>query len=48
VDLTTDRDNNDKINRFYLSLGFACERTFVTPEGRTMNEYVIDLPNSNE
>lgn len=47
VDLATDSDNNDKINHFYLRLGFSCEKTFVTPEGRAMNEYVIDLPNSN-
>lgn len=43
VDLTTDRDNNEAANRFYQNLGFVCERTYVTPEGRSMNEYVIDL-----
>jgi len=43
VDLTTDRDGNDATNRFYQHIGFVCERTFVTPEGRAMNEYVIDL-----
>lgn len=46
VDLTTDRDDNEAANRFYQSLGFTRERTFVTPEGRAMNEYVIVLPNS--
>lgn len=43
VDLTTDRDNNEAANRFYQRMGFSCERSFVTPEGRAMNEYVIDL-----
>jgi ribosomal protein S18 acetylase RimI-like enzyme len=43
VDLTTDRDNNEAANRFYQDLGFVCERTYVTQEGRAMNEYVIDL-----
>lgn len=43
VDLTTDSDNNEATNRFYQNLGFVCERTFKTPEGRNMNQYVIDL-----
>jgi ribosomal protein S18 acetylase RimI-like enzyme len=43
ADLTTDRDNNDSVNRFYERLGFVCVRTFTTPEGRAMNEYLIDL-----
>ena len=43
VDLMTDRDNNEPTNRFYQRMGFVCERSFVTPEGRAMNEYVIDL-----
>ena len=43
VDLTTDRYGNDKVNAFYERQGFHCERTFVTPEGRAMNEYVISL-----
>jgi len=37
--LTTDRDHNDSVNAFYLRNGFVCERTFVTREGRAMNEY---------
>lgn len=44
VDLTTDRENNEATNNFYKNLGFTCTRSFVTPEGRAMNEYVIDLP----
>ena len=43
VDLTTDRYGNDQVNAFYERQGFHCERTFVTPEGREMNEYVISL-----
>ena len=41
--LTTDRDGNARVNRFYQGLGFRLGRTYVTPEGRTMNEYVISL-----
>jgi ribosomal protein S18 acetylase RimI-like enzyme len=44
VDLTTDQQDNQTGNRFYGSLGFVRERTFTTPEGRVMNEYVIDVP----
>lgn len=43
VDLTTDRYGNDEVNAFYQRQGFHCERTFVTPEGREMNEFVILL-----
>lgn len=43
VSLTTDRVNNERTNRFYHKLGFEIARTYVTPEGRWMNEYVIDL-----
>lgn len=43
VFLTTDRDNNDRINSFYLKLGFVVERQYVTPEGRRMNEYWMTL-----
>jgi len=43
VSLTTDRDNNKRANGFYQKLGFELARTYVTPEGRAMNEYVIRL-----
>jgi len=39
VDLTTDRDDNDSVNSFYVRNGFVLRRAFVTPEGRRMNEY---------
>lgn len=43
VDLTTDRDDNEPTNGFYLSLGFTVARELVTPEGRILNEYELDL-----
>lgn len=43
VFLTTDRDNNESVNSFYEKLGFEIERQYVTPEGRRMNEYWINL-----
>src|SRR5262249_54117429 len=35
VCLTTDRDDNASVNRFYERLGFRVARAFTTPEGRT-------------
>lgn len=46
VDLTTDRDGNDAVNAFYLRRGFVLRRTFVTPEGRSMNEYELAFDTS--
>lgn len=43
VNLTTDKVDNDAGNNFYQRLGFALARQYVTPEGRQMNEYAIDL-----
>lgn len=43
VSLTTDRVNNERVNSFYQKLGFELARTYVTPEGRAMNEYLIQL-----
>jgi len=40
VCLTTDRDNNDNVNKFYQKLGFKLVRSFITNEGRPMNEYL--------
>jgi ribosomal protein S18 acetylase RimI-like enzyme len=47
VSLTTDRYNNEAVNRFYQNLNFRLARQYVTSDGRAMNEYVIDLT-SNE
>ena len=41
--LTTDREENDAVNAFYEKLGFRLARTFTTPEGRVMNEYLMTL-----
>jgi ribosomal protein S18 acetylase RimI-like enzyme len=43
VFLTTDRDDNDAVKIFYQKLGFRIERQYVTPEGRRMNEYWLDI-----
>jgi ribosomal protein S18 acetylase RimI-like enzyme len=43
VCLTTDADDNEKTNRFYLKAGFMVARTFTTAEGRRINEYLIRL-----
>lgn len=41
--LTTDTDNNDKVNAFYQSLKWRLECTCTTPQGRRMNRYVYDF-----
>ncbi len=43
IQLTTDARDNESANRFYQNLGFLCTRTFTTPEGRAMNEYLLEL-----
>ncbi|MEM4479607.1 MAG: GNAT family N-acetyltransferase [Candidatus Methanomethylicaceae archaeon] len=43
VILSTDAENNDKVNYFYKSLGFKLERTFYSNPGRLMNEYCFYL-----
>lgn len=37
--LTTDADNNDGVNRFYVNNGFELHHSYTTKEGRKMNEY---------
>lgn len=39
VYLTTEADDNERVNRFYQKLGFTLYRTYATPAGMTMNEY---------
>jgi ribosomal protein S18 acetylase RimI-like enzyme len=41
--LSTDRDENTAVNRFYRRLGWELESTYATPEGRRMNRYVFDF-----
>lgn len=48
VNLTTDKLDNDAVNAFYLKSGFRLYSSFITPEGREMNEYVIDLVTQGE
>ncbi len=43
VCLTTDSHDNDRTNRFYTASGFTRARSFVTADGRAMNEYVKHL-----
>ena len=45
VSLKTDAEGNEKVNQFYINSGFELFRTFSTPEGRLMNEYVFYLGN---
>ncbi len=44
VNLTTDKVNNESVNAFYQKLGFNKIASFTTPEGREMNEYLIEIP----
>jgi len=46
--LTTDANDNDKINNFYRKLGWKIESTYTTPEGRLMNRYILDLNGKTE
>lgn len=39
INLETDADGNNAVNRFYQKNGFVLARTYTTPEGRRMNEY---------
>lgn len=44
VSLATDRAGNEGVKRFYESVGFKLDQTYVTAEGRPMNEYIAELP----
>lgn len=44
VMLSTDAIGNDSTNDFYRHVGFTLLRTYTTPEGRVMNEYIYNLP----
>ena len=39
INLETDADGNEGVNRFYEKNGFKLDRMFTTAEGRRMNEY---------
>lgn len=46
--LTTDAEDNKKVNSFYQSLGWQVESTYTTPEGRLMNRYVFDFSEAKD
>lgn len=39
INLETDADENDGVNKFYVKNGFELSRQYTTAEGRKMNEY---------
>ena len=39
ITLETDAEDNEIANRFYIKNGFSLVRTYITAEGRKMNEY---------
>ncbi len=41
--LTTDKENNEATNHFYLRTGWKVESSFTPPEGRAMNRYVLNF-----
>jgi ribosomal protein S18 acetylase RimI-like enzyme len=43
INLTTDAQNNDKVNNFYQNFGFVLSNEFTTAEGRKMNEYQLPV-----
>lgn len=43
VSLTADAAENERVNMFYNQCGLRLEKSFVTPEKRVMNEYVVEL-----
>lgn len=43
VNLSTNARDNHATNCFYQSMGFSLYHNYTTPEGREMNEYIIDL-----
>ena len=45
INLETDAEGNECVNKFYLKNGFQLERTFFTAEGRKMNEYTYRRAN---
>ena len=49
INLETDANENDSVNRFYIQNGFVLVREYTTSEGRRMNEYrYAEVNNSYE
>lgn len=47
VELTTDADGNDAVNRLYLKTGFKLDGVLTRSGGRRMNKYNIDIAGSS-
>lgn len=47
VYLTTDAENNERVNAFYKKMGFGIANTFVTPEKRKMYTLILNLVGKN-
>jgi ribosomal protein S18 acetylase RimI-like enzyme len=45
VYLTTDRDENERVNAFYTRAGFELDEEIRRDGGRVMNRYIKDLEN---
>lgn len=43
VYLSTDRDNNESVNNFYIKNGFKINFQYTSREGRRMNQYCIEF-----
>lgn len=43
AELNTPAQNNDVVNKYYISRGFRLDHTFITREGRPMNKFVYDF-----
>ncbi len=43
ITLTTDKINNDYVNKFYEKCSYVLFDSYVTPEGRAMNRYIKSL-----
>lgn len=48
INLETDAEGNDGVNKFYVKNGFNLQREFTTSEGRRMNEYSFRRENEYE
>jgi ribosomal protein S18 acetylase RimI-like enzyme len=46
--LTTDAENNEAVNSFYLQGGWRIDSVFKTPEGRKMNRYVYVFKDNSD
>ena len=38
--LSTDAEENEPVNHFYISCGYSLKETYITKEGRKMNRYI--------